>query len=371
MSGELKEMRILHILDSLDMGGVEVFLMNLYRNIDHTKIIFDFAVFKENNCFAAEAKNYGSEIYNGVNMKYREQMAFIADLIKNNDYKIVHCHNCSLKGLFKEVISVRLADRNIVIIAHSHNTGTPTDSLVDKAERFLLKEVVTDFADHLFACSYQAGLSKFHIKYKKPIKIIKNGIKAHKFAFNCRQRLVVRDSLNIKNDVLVFGTVGRLEEQKNHEFLINVYSEYVQNSESSRLIIIGNGKKKQDLRSLVKNLHLDENVIFLEDVLDVSKYLMAMDVFVFPSLYEGLGIALIEAQASGLPCLISDMIPEEAVISDLTQRLPLQSETWINGLKNAVRTRSRNNYYKQVKSAGYDIESVAKDMSCFYLNQCK
>lgn len=359
-------MRILHILDSLDVGGVEVFLMNLYRNIDRSKIIFDFVVFKNINYFETEVINYGSKIYYGVNMKYREQMIFIANLIKNNNYRIVHCHNCSLKGMIKEIIPVRLTNRNTVIIAHSHNTGIPSDFLIDKAERFLLKEIVTDFADHLFACSYQAGLSKFNIKNKKPIKIIKNGIKTQRFAFNHKRRQVIRDSLSIKDDVLVFGTVGRLEEQKNHEFLIRVYSVYLRESTYSRLIIIGNGKKKKGLQELVKNLHLDENVIFLEGISDVSDYLMAMDVFVFPSLYEGLGIALIEAQASGLPCLISDSIPEEAVITKRIQRLPLQTGAWVYGLKNAVREQARDGYYKQVRAAGYDIETVAKDVSCFY-----
>lgn len=362
-------MRILHILDSLDMGGIEVFLMNLYRSIDRSQIQFDFLIFKKENYFEEEVKSYGSIIFNGAGLSYMAQIKFIANIIRDHDYNIVHCHNCSLKGLVKEVLPVKLSNRQIIVIAHSHNTGTPSNTLIDKIKRYLLKKVITNCSDYLFACSYKAGVSKFIENKRKPIAVIKNGINTRRLIFDKTVRKTIRKQLNIKDDEMVFGTVGRLETQKNHKFLLMVYKEYLKTEKYSKLLIVGNGEKWEELHELVDELEIRNNVIFTGNQSNVNSYLMAMDIFVFPSLYEGLGIAVIEAQASGLPCLVADNIPQEAEISDLFHRLPLKIDVWINALKHIRKNMERSEYYRQVITSGYDINVIAKELSDFY-SQC-
>lgn len=365
--GEIKIMlRILHILDSLDMGGIEVFVMNLYKNIDHSKIKFDFIIFKDKNYFEQEALQYGSKIFKGTGKNYFEQMNFISQVIRENNYKIIHCHNCSLKGLIKEVFPAKVSGN--VVIAHSHNTGTPNDSVFDKIERRFLKRAITNLSDYLFACSYEAGISKFIPSKKKPVKVIKNGINAKEFAFNSKSRVEVRGYFDIDDETLVFGNVGRLERQKNQVFLIHVFYQYLKKNKNARLLLVGDGSDKKELEKLVLQLGIEEYVIFAGNRSDVNKCLMAMDIFAFPSLYEGLGIALIEAQASGLPCFIAENIPKEAEISDLTSRFILKENLWEQAFESATKNIKRENYYLRAIQFGYDIKSVAEELSIFYKN---
>lgn len=360
--------RVLHILDSLDMGGIESYLMNIYRHIDRTKVQFDFLIFKENNYFEKEARNLGATIYKCQDSNYFKQVKYVYEIEKKYHYRIVHCHNCALKRMIREVVPSRIAGKDVFVIAHSHNTGTPRHNKLDDFERDVMKNIITSSSNTLFACSYDAAISKYNLK-KKDFMLIKNGIDTSKYKFNQSIRDRVRRELEISNQTFVMGNVARLEEQKNQGFLIERFAYYHKNvNHDSKLIIIGDGSKRQELQKLTEELEVANCVHMLGTKSDIPKYLMAMDAFLFPSLYEGLGISLVEAQASGLPCIVSGVIPDEAIVTDLVKKVSLDNVSgWNEELSQLKPVTNRSTYFNQVKKAGYDIADVAKELEEFYV----
>ena len=197
-----------------------------------------------------------------------------------------------------------------------------------------------------------------------------NAINASQYAFDAARREKVRLSLGLKCE-LVIGHVGRFDQQKNHKFIIDIFHQVHKQESNSKLLLIGNdsGKIAEEIHCKVKDLGLDEAVNFLGVRSDVADLMQAMDVFLFPSLFEGLSVASVEAQASGLPTLISDGVPIECKITDLVEVLPLSENAtvWANKLLE-LRMNDRKNYYKQIKAAGFDIEENAKKLQQFYLD---
>lgn len=360
--------RVLHILDSLDMGGIESYLMNIYRHIDRTRVQFDFLIFKEDNFFEEEAKSLGATIYKCKDSSYFKQVNYVYEIEKKHHYRIVHCHNCALKRMIREVVPSRMIGKDVFVIAHSHNTGTPRHNRLDDFERDVMKDIITSSSDALFACSYDAANSKFNLK-KKDFRLIKNGIDTSIFKFNDIIRNRTREKLNITDRTFVMGNVARLENQKNQSFLISQFANYHRNvNRDSMLMIIGDGSKRQELQELAEELEVANQVLMLGTKSDIPKYLMSMDAFIFPSKYEGLGISLIEAQASGLPCIVSSVIPNEAIVTNLVNKLSLANiSDWNDALSKLKLITNRSDYAEQVKEAGYDITGVAKDLEEFYL----
>lgn len=361
--------RVLHVLDSLDMGGIESYLMNIYRHIDREQVQFDFAIFEETNFFEEEAKTLGARIYKCLDGSYKSQLKFIKGLQLKNNYPIVHCHNCSLKGMIRGVFPVKHLKNRPVIIAHSHNPGMPTNTIPDKIVRYVLKRIITEDADYYFACSKEASDSKF-LPGKNPARyiLLKNGIEVQSFAFNYEIREKIRKELNIAKSTFVYGSVGRLEPQKNHAFLIQRFAKVSQDRNNVKLLLVGDGSLKEQLIELAKKLGVIDKTIFVGIKDDVNDYLQAMDMFVFPSIYEGLGISLIEAQANGLPSLVSDAIPQEACITDLVTSLPLaDSKSWVVHMIDGIKYNSRSlEYVNEVRKNGYDIQDVATYLQNFY-----
>lgn len=360
--------RVLHILDSLDMGGIESYLMNIYRHIDRTKVQFDFLIFKENNFFEEEARNLGATIYKCQDSNYFKQVKYVYEIEKKYHYRIVHCHNCALKRMIREVVPSRIAGKDVFVIAHSHNTGTPRHNKLDDFERNVMKNIITSSSNALFACSYDAAQSKYNLK-KRDFRLIKNGIDTPKFEFNLSVRNRVRGELGISDQTFVMGNVARLEDQKNQGFLIERFAYYHKNvNHDSKLIIIGDGSKQQELQRLVEDLKLTGQVLMLGIKSNIPEYLMAMDAFIFPSIFEGLGISLVEAQASGLPCIVSSVIPDEAIVTDLVKKVDLDNiNGWNKELSQLKPITNRNGYVSLVKKAGYDIAGVAMNLEEFYL----
>lgn len=362
--------RVLQVLDSLDVGGIESYLMNIYRHIDRAKVQFDFAIFKENNFFEEEAKQLGGRVFKCLNGSYKAQLRFIKELQKKNNYQIVHCHNCSLKGMIRGTLPVRYVKNRPIIIAHSHNPGMPTNTISDKVVRYALKKIITESSDYYFACSQESSDSKF-LPGKDPSKyiLLKNGIEVQSFLFDDKIRDKIRKKLKITDSTFVYGAVGRLEEQKNHRFLIQRFAEVAKQKNNVKLLLVGNGKLKDQLIKLAQQLGVRDKVIFAGIKDDVNDYLQAMDMFVFPSIYEGLGIALIEAQASGLPSLVSDTIPREAFVTELVTSLPLKnSNLWVKYMVKGEKNEFRSlKYVNEVRKRGYDINDVASYLQKFYL----
>lgn len=308
-------MRILHIVGSLSLNnGVMNFIMNYYRNIDRNKIQFDFLYFKETS------PNFGDEILELGGKSYFVNKPSIKKIISSseefneffrqhkNEYKIIHLHEIYLVHFIK-IFAFKYGIKHL--ITHAHTTkysDNPKNALRNRIMCLGLKYS----ANHYFACSKAAGSFYYGDKAVESgkVKIINNAIDIEKYKFNEIIRQCVRKELGVENSFVV-GHIGRMSPQKNQIFLLEVFDKLLKFSPDSKLLIVGDGPLHNQLEKHIEKLNLKEKVILLGIRNDVSKLLMAMDVFCLPSLFEGLGIVAIEAQATGLNCVLSDVIPRE------------------------------------------------------------
>ena len=357
--------RVLHILQRMEAGGTQALLMNIYRNIDRSKIQFDFLVeypdkqFYDEEIIRLGGRIYYSNVRNDLNiLKFT---SYLKKIIKENNYKIVHVHTYSigffcLKTAKKCGVPVR--------IAHSHSNEATRDNKY--LFKLILQRLYTIYATDLFACSYEAG--KYLFKNKK-FEIIKNAIDSKKFIYNEEIRKKMRRKLNIENS-FVIGHVGRFRPEKNHKFLINIFKKIKENKSNAKLLLIGNGDLENEIKLQVKNLGLEEDVIFLKNRSDVNDLYQAMDIVIFPSLYEGLGIVTIEVQASGTPIICSDVIPKEDNISKIYMSLSLNksAEYWASkAISFAKNNNQKQNLQKNVIEAGFELVSEVKKIQEKYI----
>lgn len=323
--------RIAQIIGKWVGGGVESVVMNYYRHIDRTKIQFDFICDEDStNIPYDEIEQLGGRVI--LVPPYQKVFEYQKELIKifkDNNYKIVHSHINTLS-----VFPLRAAKKAGVPIriAHSHSTTNKKEwkrNLVKQVLRPFSKVYATDY----MCCSELAGRWLFGNKEydKGNVYLLNNAIDLDKFKYNEKIRKEKRKELNIKDDTLVIGHVGRFVEQKNHRFLIDIFNEVHKQKENSILLLVGQGPLMEEMKEKVKILGIEDKVIFLGQRNDVNELYNAMDLFFFPSLYEGLGMVLIEAQANGLPCIASTEIPEIADISNNVQFYNLNDsiDTWL------------------------------------------
>ncbi|MED4375449.1 glycosyltransferase family 1 protein [Schinkia azotoformans] len=354
--------RILHVLGGLNRGGAETLVMNLYRNIDRTKVQFDFVVHTDEICdYNNEILSLGGKIYSiprykGSNHRQYKK-AWNKFFIEHPEYKIIHGHVRSTASIY-----LRIAKKfGLLTIAHSHSTssGSGLSAIIKNIYQYQIRYS----ADYLFACSKVAGEWLYGKKACKQANffILNNAIKTQNFLFNKDKRIKKRNELNVTNKYVV-GHVGRFNSPKNHDFLIDIFKLVHEKNNNSVLMLVGDGSLKQAIEKKVEKLGLVNSVIFTGVRSDIQDLLQAMDVFVFPSLYEGLPVTVIEAQASGLPSLISERITNEVKITDLVKYLPLEKGEglWAKEvLKHSVDNINRDGYHKDIVNAGYDIESVS------------
>ena len=360
--------RILHILQRMEAGGTQALLMNIYRKIDRTKVQFDFlVVYKEKQFYDDEIEKMGGHIYK---LSFREDLNLpkfqkeLADFFtQHHEYKIVHCHAYNigyfcLKAANKAGIPVR--------IAHSHNNETVHD--IKYLPKLFMQRIFTKNATDLFACSEEAG--KYLFK-DKPFQVLKNAIDSQNFIADADTRNEIRKELGLK-DKFVVGHVGRLHPQKNHNFLIDVFAEIKKKKSDAELILVGTGPLEEKVKSKVAEKGLSDCVHFLGNRKDMHRIYQAMDVFVFPSLFEGLGIVAIEAQAAGIPTVCSEGLPPETNISPIYRKLLLREGPvkWcdvILEMKNSPYAHMNMEQY--VIDAGFDMNVTAKYMQEFYLDR--
>lgn len=357
--------RILQIVPNMQAGGLETFIMNVYRNIDRSKVQFDFLVnYKEKKFYDDEIEKLGGKIYRFSLRNDNNIIKYIKDLDKffkeHKEYKVIHCHMASIG-----FIIFWIAKKNGVKIriAHSHNTNTE-NTLKGHLKRILIKPY-KNLSTENFACSKEAG--KFLFKNKK-FEVIPNSIELEKFKYNEEYRKEIRNELSLQEDNLVYGHVGRFCKQKNHRFLIEIFESIVNKNPKARLVLVGTGELGNEIKQLVKNKKIDDKVIFLGNRSDVNKIYSAIDCFIFPSKFEGLGIVLVEAQTAGLKCICSDIIPEEAKICDLYCQKSLKSsaDEWAFEAMNLSKI-DRKKYYEYAKKSNYDIKKLAKNLEFKYL----
>lgn len=356
-------LRVLQVVTYMGRGGLETMLMNYYRNIDREKVQFDFLVHRDFIAdYDAEIEQLGGKIYRlpRLNPFSKAYLSALNQFFKEHkEYSIVHSHLDCMSA-----VPLKYAKKNgvPVRIAHAHNSNQTKDK--NYPLKLLFKRRIVKYATYLFACGEAAGKWMFGTD---KIRVINNAIDTQDYLYKEERRLDIRDKLNIKDDEKVIGHVGRFAVPKNHSFIIELFAEILKDDINYKLLLIGDGELRKDIEKKAKELGIYEKILFLGLREDVADLLQAMDVFCFPSLYEGLPVSIIEAQAAGLPCLISDKVPIACKITDLVTQISLDAEkkVWVEEIKKAVKCERRN-MYKEICEANYDIKENAKKLQRFY-----
>jgi len=357
-----KPIRILHVLGLFDYGGAESLIMNIFRNIDRTEIMFDFVVHSEKKgAFEDEAQSLGSQIYRVSKYTVKNHFSYIKEWEKifteHPEYEIIHGHVRSTASIYLKIAK----KYGLKTIAHSHSISSGTG--IQAVIKNVMQKNIRKYADYYFACSAEAGKWLFgdNIVNNPNFYIMKNAIEASKFMFNSSIRMKMRKELGLTDQVVV-GHIGRLHPSKNHERILNVFQEFQKSVPSSHLLLIGDGELKDNIVHRIKELNLNDKVTMLGSRQDTNDLLQAMDVLLFPSFYEGLGISIVEAQANSLPCVISDVIPTEAIFTDIVSSISLNEDDsfWVSRMHQAInKNRESIVAIENVKEAHYDIEEVS------------
>ncbi len=355
MCGE--PIRIAEIVGKWLGGGVEAFIMNYYRHIDKSKIQFDFICDSDStNIPYEEIESLGGKVilvppYEKVVLYHRE----LKKVLKDGKYKIVHSHinTMSVFPLFAAMcagVPVR--------IAHSHSTT----SKLEKKRNFIklvLRPLVPLFATHFLACTEHAGRWAFGDKRFEAgrVTVINNAIDIESFNYNEEVRNIKRKELNINDKTIVFGHAGRFVSVKNHSFIIDVFNEFHKKNNDSLLLLAGQGPLLEEVSQKVRSLGLQKDVLFLGQRTDISELYQAFDVFLFPSLYEGLGMALIEAQCAGNLCVTSTEVPKVTKVTENIHFIDLNdgAVTWSECIELALKSHKRDEHSDDVKINGFDI----------------
>lgn len=366
--------RILHVIGIMDRGGAEALIMNLYRNIDRNRVQFDFVESTyEAAAYDDEIKNLGGRIYRCPHYNGRNHFSYVRwwhDFfdVHAKDYRIVHGHIGSTAAIYLSIAK----KYGLHTIAHSHNTY---GSISLQEMRYRLYSYRTRFiADYFFACSAQAGIDRFGkrvTEYVDRYSIFRNAIDTDVFAFDRSSRLAARKALRLSVEEFIVGHVGRFVGQKNHAFLIDIFLEIAKMDPQAKLLLVGDGPLRRQIEEKAAGLGLKDRIITTGVRSDVSDLLMAMDVLVFPSKQEGLPVTLVEAQTAGLPCVISDCIPGDVIITgDLVTTVSLKEspDVWAKRVY-AQKETTRADHSAEVKASGFDIHVTAKWLEAFYLEK--
>lgn len=362
-----KTIRVLQILGIVANGGVEAVIMNYYRNIDKRKIQFDFVVHNDaDENYIKEILSMGAKVYKVTpyNQNVFKFMYEIYHIIKSNQYQIVHSNMNALSGF--ALLPAYLAGAKIRIL-HNHTTDSKEEKLRSLIKR-VLRPFAKLFANQYWACSKLAAEWMYgkNAVINGRVTIINNAINLEKFKFNKEKREGLRKEFCLEN-CFVIGHVGRFMKQKNHEFLIEIFNEVLKQKNNAKLLLIGDGNLKSLIEAKVQNLGIEKAVIFLGVRNDVADLYNAMDVFILPSLYEGLPVVGVEVQANGLPFICSDKVTDEILLTDNIKLLSLrQPKTeWCDAILNTERKEVINIEKTLLKN--FDIKNESKKLKNLYL----
>lgn len=360
--------RILQVVTHMDRGGLETMLMNYYRHMDREKVQFDFLTHRqERAAYDDEIEALGGKIYRLPRLvPWSKSYLTVLDRFFDNhpEYKIVHVHqdclsSVILKAAKKHGVPVR--------IAHSHNANQ--DRNLKYPIKLWYRREIPQYATNLFACGKDAGDWMFG---GAPYQIVDNAIDAAVYTCDPAKRMKMRKQLGLSEEFAV-GHVGRFNPQKNHPFLLAIFAVLLKKEPNDTLLLVGGGEDMPKMQAKARELGIADYIRFMGVRSDVADLMQAMDVFAFPSLYEGLPVTMVEAQAAGLPCIISDKVPPECILTEgLVDVMPLSAgaEAWADAIlekRNTPRTDRRT----EIAAHGFDITTEAVKLQEFYLEAYK
>lgn len=361
--------RIAQIMGKWNGGGVESVVMNYYRHIDRNKIQFDFVCDNDSTDIPyKEIEELGGKVilippYQKI-FKYHKELKKV---LENENYKIVHSHLNALSVF--SLYAAKCAGIPIRI-AHSHSTTNKVEWKKNFIKQ-ILRPFAKVFATDYMCCSELAGRWLFgNREYDSGnVYLLNNAIDLEKFKYDENTRNKIRKSLNIRENDFAIGHIGRFVEQKNHSFLIDIFKEISNKKVNSKLILIGQGKLEDVIKEKVKMLNLTGKVEFIGQVLNTNEMYQAFDAFVLPSLYEGLPVVGIEAQASGVSCFFSDNITSEAKILENVFFLSNKEspEVWANGIISKSK-KKREDTISEMTKRNFNINVEAKKLEFEYMN---
>lgn len=361
-------MRVLEIAASLRIGGAEKIARDIgyYSNSDFYQI--DYVVFgDEIGAYEKELQEKGCNIYHLSlpSSGYINYLKELYRLIKGNGYQVVHAHTMFNSGwamLIAKICGVPIR------ISHSHSTDNqPDKNHFQRLYEKVMQLIIVSFSTHYVGCGVKAGEILFGKKryHKKGLTIL-NGVDTKNFAYSETNREEIRKKLEVTNN-FVIGHTGHLANVKNQSFLISLMPKILKKNKDAKLLLLGEGEDRQKLEKQIIDLDLSSNIIMTGNVTDVHKYLSAMDAFVFPSLYEGMPLSVIEVQANGLPCIMSDAVPQDVVLTDLICRLSLEEahDTWVESICNAQRC-DPHKYEEEIRNLELDSGKMVDKILSLY-----
>ena len=361
--------KVLEIIGSLRIGGQEKVGREIGLHINRDKYKIEYLVFdKGKEPYETDLEKAGIKVYHlpEPSEGYIQYLRNLGYLLKKGKYSVVHAHtmfNCGWAMLMAWVNKVPCR------ISHSHSIKMAEHhySLLARIYQSIMKELIHIFGTEFIGCGKAAGEWLFGESFfQKKGKIIYNGINTKQFLFSSVKREEMREKLNI-SDKFVIGHTGHFMKVKNQQFLISLMPEILKQRPEAVLLLLGDGELKKKNLEYCKALGIEHKVIMTGNVSNVSDYLCAMDVFAFPSLYEGMPLSIIEVQCNGLPCIISDTVPEDVFLTDLIRPLSLKSpkENWIREICSASRHDSQK-YGKIIGETGFDESNMLKNIYKIY-----
>ena len=362
----MEKIKVLIVPSKLIIGGAEKVAADIGLYADPQKYIIHYVVFGDDvGAYEPELEAHGCKIFHLPQPadSYRAYMKNLKKLIRTYHYDVIHAHtmfNIGWAMLAGKLYGVP------VRVSHAHSALEEHRSikvrLYEAAMRFLILNCATDY----IACGVKAGERLYGRKaFKKKGTLILNGIDTQSFAFDEQRRNTFRKELGL-DDKFIIGHAGHLAEVKNQSFLLSLMPEILKRQPQAYLLLLGEGEDRSALGQRIHELHLEDHVRMTGNVRNMPDYLNAMDVFAFPSLYEGMPLSIIEVQSNGLPCVISDKVPKDVFLTDLLRPLPLNDKSaWVDAICSAKR-ETPEKYAAQMRQSGFDTDTAMQKVYAIY-----
>lgn len=361
--------RVLHVFNCFEQGGIENFVMNVYRNIDRNKIQFDFAFLRsKKGCFDDEVRTLGGNIYyfDSETVSFKNYKKSLTRLLNEyGPFAAIHCHIYFFSGY---VLKIAKKNNVPIRIAHSHETQKGRkQTLIRKMYESYMRKMIIKYATIRLACSNEAGKHLFQNVF---FTTIYNGVDIERFRFSENKRIATRLNLGIENKT-VFLNVGRFSDQKNHAFLIDVFSKYLEKNKAAVLLLVGSGERFEQIKKTIETKGISDNVFLLGDRKNTEDYYCASDVFLMPSKYEGLGIVAVESQINGLVSILSSNITREVCLTDLISFIEIDDpEKWCEMMISIENKKiTREQYSDLMRNTIFDIKQTVAVLESVYLGQ--